>query len=133
MRAVDIGIGHDDDAMVAGLLGVEVLADVGADGRNERADGIGGCLLYTSISDLRHRNVHRRLQIQRVRNCCSIVARLIANLHRVDRGGVGRGSQENVVVLFFVASHLFFDIQTDMNIDTVGNRRHKTRVFLFIS
>ena len=42
VRAVDVGIGHDDDAMVAGLLGVEVLADVGADRGNERADGVGG-------------------------------------------------------------------------------------------
>ena len=42
VRTVDVGIGHDDDAMVAGLLGVEVLADVSADRGNERADGIGG-------------------------------------------------------------------------------------------
>ena len=84
-----------------------------------------------AISDLRHRNVHRRLQVQRIRNCRSIVARLIANLHRADLGGIGSGSQENVVVLFFVASHLFFDIQTDMNIDAVGNRGHKSRFFLF--
>ena len=42
MRAVDIGIGHDDDAMVARLVGVELLADIGADGGDKRADGVAG-------------------------------------------------------------------------------------------
>ena len=42
MRAVDIGIGHDDDAVITSLVGIEVLADVRADGRDERADGVAG-------------------------------------------------------------------------------------------
>ena len=42
MRAVDVGVGHDDDAMVARLVGVEVVADVRADGRDQRADGVAG-------------------------------------------------------------------------------------------
>ena len=40
MRTVDVGIGHDDDAVVTRLVGVEVVADVRADGRDERADGV---------------------------------------------------------------------------------------------
>ena len=42
VRAVDVGIGHDDDAVVTRLIGVEVLADVRADGRDERTDGVAG-------------------------------------------------------------------------------------------
>ena len=43
MRAVHVGIGHDDDAVVAGLGGVEgglilARADAGADGGDEGAD-----------------------------------------------------------------------------------------------
>ena len=87
--------------------------------------------LINSLNNLLHRYVLISFKVQCVRNCCSIVARLIGNLHRADRCGIGSGSQENVVVLFFVASHLFFDIQTDMNIDAVGNRGHKSRFFLF--
>ena len=34
MRTVDVGIGHDDDAVVTRLVGVEVVADVRADGRD---------------------------------------------------------------------------------------------------
>ena len=38
VAAVDVGVGHDDDLVVAGLLDVEVLADPAADGRDERLD-----------------------------------------------------------------------------------------------
>ena len=38
MRAVDIGIGHDDDAVVTSLVGVEIFSDVRADCRDERAN-----------------------------------------------------------------------------------------------
>ena len=42
MRAVNVGIGHDDDAVVARLVGVEVVADVRANSRDQRADGVAG-------------------------------------------------------------------------------------------
>ena len=38
VRAVDIGIGHDDDLVVAQLVGVELVADAGAERRDQRAD-----------------------------------------------------------------------------------------------
>ena len=39
MRAVHVRIGHDDDLVVAQLVGVEVLAaDAGAERRDQRAD-----------------------------------------------------------------------------------------------
>ena len=39
MGAIDVGIGHDDDAVVAQLLGVVVLlANATAEGRDERGD-----------------------------------------------------------------------------------------------
>ena len=39
MRAVDVGVGHDDDLVIAQLLGVElVLADAGTECRDQRAD-----------------------------------------------------------------------------------------------
>src|SRR5712692_7797557 len=38
VRAVDVGIGHDDDLAVAQLFGFEVLAEVGADGRDQVLD-----------------------------------------------------------------------------------------------
>ena len=41
MGAVDIGIGHDDDLVVAGLVEVELDAHARADGRDERGDGVG--------------------------------------------------------------------------------------------
>ena len=43
MRAVDVGVGHDDDAVVAQLGDVEiVLADAGAEGGDQGADLLGG-------------------------------------------------------------------------------------------
>ena len=42
MRAVDVGVGHDDDLVVAQLVGVElVLADAGAERGDQRADHVG--------------------------------------------------------------------------------------------
>jgi hypothetical protein len=42
MRAVDVGVGHDDDLVVARLVGVEILrADAGAERRDQRADLLG--------------------------------------------------------------------------------------------
>ncbi len=39
MAAVDVGVGHDDDLVVARLVDLEVLApDAGAEGRDQRAD-----------------------------------------------------------------------------------------------
>ena len=40
MGAVDVGIGHDDDAMVAGLIGIEIVTDVGSDCSDQRADSV---------------------------------------------------------------------------------------------
>src|SRR3546814_20574393 len=41
MRAVDVGIGHYDDLVVAQLFQVEIVADAGAHRLNERADLLG--------------------------------------------------------------------------------------------
>ena len=42
MRAVDVGVGHDDDLVVAQLADVElVLADAGAEREDQRADLLG--------------------------------------------------------------------------------------------
>ena len=38
VRAVDVGVGHDDDLVVAQLAEVEVVADAGAQGGDQRAD-----------------------------------------------------------------------------------------------
>jgi hypothetical protein len=38
MGAVDVGVGHDDDAVIAQLVGVEILADAGAERSNQRSD-----------------------------------------------------------------------------------------------
>ena len=38
MRAVDVGVGHDDDLVVPSLLELELLADAGADRGDERLD-----------------------------------------------------------------------------------------------
>ena len=43
MGAIDIGIGHDDDAVVAQFVGVEIVfADIGAQGRDQEQDFIAG-------------------------------------------------------------------------------------------
>src|SRR5690606_21469737 len=47
VRAVDVGVGHDDDLVVAGLVDVEAalalgVADAGAEGGDERADFLVG-------------------------------------------------------------------------------------------
>ena len=39
---IDVGIGHDDDAVVACFVGIEFLAHARTDGGDERADGVGG-------------------------------------------------------------------------------------------
>ena len=42
MGAVDVGVGHDDDLVVAQLLEVEIVAaDAGAERRDQRADLLG--------------------------------------------------------------------------------------------
>ena len=42
MGAVDVGVGHDDDLVVAQLVGVElVVADAGAERGDQRADLLG--------------------------------------------------------------------------------------------
>ena len=38
MAAVDVGVAHQDDLVVADLGDVELLADAGADGRDQRLD-----------------------------------------------------------------------------------------------
>ena len=38
MGAVDVGVGHDDDPVVAQLREVEALADAGAEGDDQRPD-----------------------------------------------------------------------------------------------
>ena len=43
MRAVDVGVGHDDDLVVAQLVEVEIVAaDAGAERRDQRADLLAG-------------------------------------------------------------------------------------------
>ena len=39
---VHVRVGHDDDAVVTCLISIEVFADVGADGGDQRADGVAG-------------------------------------------------------------------------------------------
>ena len=40
MGTVDVGIGHDDDAVVAGLIGIEIVTDVGSDCGDQRTDSV---------------------------------------------------------------------------------------------
>ena len=40
MSTIDVGISHDDDAMVAGLIGIEIVTDVGSDCGDQRADSV---------------------------------------------------------------------------------------------
>ncbi len=42
VRAVDVGVGHDDDLVVARLLDVELVADAGADGADHGEDLLVG-------------------------------------------------------------------------------------------
>src|SRR6478735_5796894 len=42
VHAVDVGVGHQHDLVIAGLLDVEVLADAGAEGGDERLDLVVG-------------------------------------------------------------------------------------------
>ena len=64
MGAVDIGVGHDDDLVVAQLVGVElVLADAGAERGDQRADLLGAEHLVEArpldIEDLAAQRQHR--------------------------------------------------------------------------
>ena len=64
MRAVDIGVRHDDDLVVAELGGVElVLADAGAEREDQRADLLGGEHLVEAraldVQDLAAQRQHR--------------------------------------------------------------------------
>jgi hypothetical protein len=40
VRAVDVGVGHEDDLVVAGALEVELVAHAGADRGDERLDRV---------------------------------------------------------------------------------------------
>ena len=40
MGAVDVGIGHDDDAVVTCLVGIEVVADIRSDSSDQGTDGV---------------------------------------------------------------------------------------------
>src|SRR5262245_37083317 len=42
MRAVHVGVGHDDDFVIAHLLGVELVADTGSQRGDQRADLLAG-------------------------------------------------------------------------------------------
>ena len=64
MRAVDVGVGHDDDLVVAQLLDVEVVAaDAGAQRRDQRAHLLAGQHLVEAraldIEDLAAQRQHR--------------------------------------------------------------------------
>ena len=41
MSTVNVSIGHDDDAVVAGSIRVEILTDIRTDSGNERRNGVG--------------------------------------------------------------------------------------------
>ena len=49
MRAVHVGVRHEDDLVVAGLLEVELLADPGADRRDQRLDLLVGEHLVDAV------------------------------------------------------------------------------------
>ena len=64
MRAVDVGVGHDDDLVIAQLVGVElVVADAGAERGNQRADLLRAQHLVEAhaldIQDLAAQRQHR--------------------------------------------------------------------------
>ena len=64
MRAVDIRVRHDDDLVVAQLVGVEFVApDAGAERRDQRADFLAGEHLVEAraldIEDLAAQGQHR--------------------------------------------------------------------------
>ena len=42
MTAIDVGIGHDDDLVIAQLGDIEIVANAGAKGRDQRADFLAG-------------------------------------------------------------------------------------------
>ena len=53
VHAVDIGVGHQHDLVIARLLDVEVLADPGAEGRDQRLDlGVGEDLVDPGLLDV---------------------------------------------------------------------------------
>ena len=55
MRTVDIGIGHDDDAMVAGRVAVVIFADIRANCRNKARNGVARkCAMQTSTLDVQN-------------------------------------------------------------------------------
>ena len=62
VRTVDIGIGHDDDLVVARLVDVELLVDSRTNGRDERGDGVareGAVLLHAlHVEDLATQGEH---------------------------------------------------------------------------
>ncbi len=62
--AVDVGIGHDDDAVIAQLLDIEIVAaDAGAQRRDQRADLVGRQHLVEAraldVEDLAAQRQHR--------------------------------------------------------------------------
>ena len=85
VRAVDVGVGHDDDLVVARLLDVELVADAGADGADHREDlVVGEHLVDARLLDVDDLAAQRQDRLERA------VARLLGGaagrvaLHEVD-------------------------------------------------
>src|SRR2546425_7942865 len=66
MAAVDIGVGHDDDAVVARLLDLEILAaDAGAERLDQRADlGRGQHLVEAGTLDVEDLALQRKDRLE---------------------------------------------------------------------
>ncbi len=66
MRAVDVGIRHDDDLVVAQLVGIELVAYPGSERRDERADFLAGQhLVHARALDVEDFAAQRQHRLER--------------------------------------------------------------------
>src|SRR5205823_1416765 len=66
VRAVDVGIRHDDDLVVAQLVGIELVADPGPERRDQRADFLAGQhLVHARALDVEDFAAQRQHRLER--------------------------------------------------------------------